>query len=178
MALFLQVSRAAVWSLGHSETFVRLNASLLQTNRLVLPHVMFMSTLTPGGLSAVMMARVEVLSTSVAVNPPCMVPPRLRWDSSTVSSQVHFPGIADTTSSCVVRDRGLLYFVLYEMFQFMKQCFNTTPNFLGQTYSAKRVSTAVWSTGKTNQHTMLLVCSDWPRHNNFATEKYTPSYFT
>jgi len=36
MALFLHVSQAAVWSLGHSETFVRLNASLLQTNRLVL----------------------------------------------------------------------------------------------------------------------------------------------
>ena len=64
---------------------------------------MFMSVLTPGGLSAVMMARVETLSTSVAVNPPCMVPPRLRWDSSTVSSQVHFPGIADTTSSYAVR---------------------------------------------------------------------------
>ena len=80
--------------------------SVITSMRLMsIPHVMFILVLTPGDLSEVMMSGVETLSTSVAVNPPCMVPPRLRRDwASTVTSQVYFPGIADTTSSCAVRD--------------------------------------------------------------------------
>lgn len=60
---------------------------------------MFMSTLTPGGFSAHMRATVDTLSTRVAVNPPCSAPPRLRWDSSNVSSHVHLPWDAATTST-------------------------------------------------------------------------------
>ena len=71
---------------------------------------MLMSTLTPGGLSLVMMATVETMSTSVAVNPPCMKPPRFKWDSSTITSQVHFPGTADATSNYA--NRAEQYFMV------------------------------------------------------------------
>lgn len=64
------------------------------------PHVIFMSTLTPGApLSLYMIAKVEMTSTSVAVIPPCSVPPRLVCSSSTRISHTTLPGLADKTST-------------------------------------------------------------------------------
>lgn len=67
---------------------------------------MFMSTLTPGGLSAAIIASVEMLSTRVAVKPPWRLPALFTWPSSTVNSHVTLPDDADTTSSCVHTQSG------------------------------------------------------------------------
>lgn len=59
-----------------------------------------MSTETPGGFSAVMIATVEMASTRVEVSPPWRAPARLRWLSSSFSSHDSFPGVAEVTSTC------------------------------------------------------------------------------
>lgn len=63
---------------------------------------MFISTLTPGLLSAEMIANVEMLSTKVAINPPCRVPPTFNCDSFTVISQTHCPWEEDI--NCTYRE--------------------------------------------------------------------------
>lgn len=61
---------------------------------------MFISTLTPGApLSLFMIARVEMTSTRVAVNPPWSVPPLLVCSSSTRISHTTLPGLVDKTST-------------------------------------------------------------------------------
>lgn len=60
-------------------------------------YVMFISTLTPGApLSVDTRANVDTLSTKVAIMPPCRVPYLLAWSSSTLISQISFPGVAET----------------------------------------------------------------------------------
>lgn len=61
-------------------------------------YVMFMSTLTPGApLSVHSRAYVDTTSTKVAVMPPWRVPILLVCCSSTFTSQITFPGTAETT---------------------------------------------------------------------------------
>lgn len=69
-------------------------------------YEMFISTLTPGLLLAVTMANVEMLSTKVAVNPPCRVPPMFKCDSSTVISHTHCPCPEETNCTCTNRARS------------------------------------------------------------------------
>lgn len=68
----------------------------------------FKSTLTPGpSLPAAAMASVEMVSTKVAVTPPCKVPPMFKCDSSTVISHTHCPWEEDTNCTCSsLTDRG------------------------------------------------------------------------
>ena len=58
------------------------------------------STLTPGLYgSVVKRAKVEIVSTIVAVIPPCKVPPRFVCSSLTFILHTHLPSAAETTST-------------------------------------------------------------------------------
>lgn len=69
--------------------------------------MMFMSTLTPGAaLSVCSNAAVDTTSTSVAVKPPCNVPPLFVCSSSTFNSHTTFPGVAERSFICINK-RGI-----------------------------------------------------------------------
>ena len=60
-------------------------------------HVTLISVLIPGGHSVVVIASVDMVSTRVAVRPPCSVSPALRCSSDISISHVHLPSPADNT---------------------------------------------------------------------------------